>query len=59
MFARVMNLVTHPVADGWMIRNKYMKYEVDTLRNIEVRIKNKILKENSKLKWEKINLLKL
>ena len=34
-----------------------MKYEVDIFRNIEVRIKNKILKENSKLKGEKINRL--
>ena len=30
--------------------NKYMKFEVDTLRNKEIQIKNNIFKETSKVK---------
>jgi hypothetical protein len=33
-----------------MIRNIYLKYEVDPLRNKEVKVKNNIFKENSKFK---------
>ena len=34
-----MNLATHHVG---MIRNKYLKFKEDTLRNKEVRVKNNI-----------------
>ena len=42
-----MNLVSHHVRD-----DKEHIFEVDTLRNKEVRLIHDIFKENSKLKWE-------
>ena len=35
-----------------MIRNNYITFEVDSLRNKDVRIKKSIFNENSKLKGE-------